>query len=233
MNSAPAPRDPESSTVDNKQSGRYYVVKNILNKRIDINGKIEYLIKIDREGDEVTIWEPKDRFTSCPVMVEEFESMLQADEKEEKNESVKEDESKQPRVTVGGSGSDRKRLMSSLTATSSALSDTGPSIKKREKTTHASEVKVKTEFSSYDNVPRLSKWYACTCPIRQVEKVIGATVTNNGQLMLLLKWKGEDVANFVPSIEANVLCPQLVIEFYQKRLNFGEIGDDVNQLNFG
>jgi len=49
----------------------------------------------------------------------------------------------------------------------------------------------------------------------QPEHIIGTTVRGE-ERMFLMKWEGTDEVDLVPAKKANVLCPLIVIRFYEQ-----------------
>ena len=63
------------------------------------------------------------------------------------------------------------------------------------------------------------------------KKIFGAT-KKYGDLMFLMKWQGSgDSFDLVLASEANVKCPQIVINFYEDRLTFCSSTKDKKKLN--
>ena len=53
------------------------------------------------------------------------------------------------------------------------------------------------------------------------ERITGAT-RDTGQTFFSIKWKDSEVTDVVPAKEANIMVPELVIEFYESMLEWGE-----------
>lgn len=61
--------------------------------------------------------------------------------------------------------------------------------------------------------------------IPKLKEIVGA-IKIKDQLLLSVKWENIDVPSLIPASVANIISPELVIEFYEKRLVFGERGED-------
>jgi len=57
------------------------------------------------------------------------------------------------------------------------------------------------------------------------ERILGAT-DSSGELNFLMKWKDVEETDFVMATEANIKCPDLVIAFYESRIDWFTTEDD-------
>lgn len=221
----------ENETQESSESGaeepeleeEEYSVEKILLKR-ERNGKTEYFLKWKNYSSDDNTWEPEENL-DCAELIKEFEAELKRTESRKKKE--------QPERS-------RKRTLSNSTVASGASSDAGPS-KERKKASPSPKQKPannsnekpdkvadKTpdknkENDEDDDIPENKESDTSvtpTTPLEKVpEKIIGAT-DSSGQLMFLLKWQGIEEADLIPAKDANTMCPQIVIRFYEERLTW-------------
>lgn len=55
------------------------------------------------------------------------------------------------------------------------------------------------------------------CAYLELDCIIGST-DKHGELMFLVKWKNSDDVSLLPAREASARCPQMVIDFYERKL---------------
>lgn len=213
------------SGSDAEEHEEEYSVEKIIDKRVR-NNKVEYYLKWKGYNDEDNTWEPEENL-DCEELIKEFEDKLKRTEKEKK---LKEKSDR---------GS-RKRTVSNSTVASGASSEAGPSKERRkvsppkskiDKSDKADKIDKSDKHDTSDPTTiddeddvlsegRESTGVLMNAHVNKVpEKIIGAT-DSSGQLMFLLKWKDIEEADLIPAKEANVMCPQIVIKFYEERLTW-------------
>jgi len=207
MNDNDEIHDAGSSSEAEQEQEEEYSVEKIIDKR-KRSGKVEYYLKWKGYRDEDNTWEPEENL-DCEDLIKEFEEGLKRAEKEK---------SQREKAERG-----RKRTTSNSTAVSGTSSDTGPGPSK-DRRKASPHVRSKTDVGESDGVSmdRESVGSAASSisqADRVPEKIIGAT-DSSGQLMFLLKWKDIEEADLIPAKEANTMCPQIVIKFYEERLTW-------------
>ncbi|KAI4463862.1 chromobox protein [Holotrichia oblita] len=182
------------------------------------NGRVDYLLKWKNYSGEDNSWEPEDNL-DCPELIRQFEKLRRTnkvqggrDKKRRKSpspinsdasEASSKDKQRQGRLRR------RERRKSKLKKKKSGRnSDEGESDDDNEKSKIKKIDKKKTD--SKNDGKRDSK-------SSQAEKIIGASDTT-GELLFLMKCKGTDDADLVPAKKANVVCPQVIIQFYEDHL---------------
>lgn len=124
-----------------------------------------------------------------------------------KQKEYKNEQDQSPKLTRG-----YKRNLSNLTV---EISDTTMSDFSNKRKKLSSPIKLKTVYKNKTEPKDNENNQIIKVP----EKIIGATDAN-GQLMFLLQWKNITEADLVLAQTANIMCPQIVIKFYEERLVF-------------
>ncbi|KAE9543919.1 hypothetical protein AGLY_001897 [Aphis glycines] len=82
-----------------------------------------------------------------------------------------------------------------------------------------SKLRIMSCFSSKENEEYIdsSSW----APSEKIaETVIGAAEDSSGKVNFLLKWQGIEEFDLIVVKEANLMCPQLILKFYEERLTW-------------
>lgn len=225
--------------IDNlsKKKENFFVEK-ILDRRI-VKGKIEYFLKWKGYNNKNNTWEPKENL-DCLELINEFEGNRRREAAIEKENDIRESEGKR---------STRKRRLeiennSDVLSPANKNKPSGSSNNFKVKKEKDDELTVTVKDQEAEKVIGETFANEVNCVLirrdkkqeggkvkgfdkgLEAEKIIGATDTK-GELLFLIKWKGIDDAELVPAKEANIHCPQVVIQFYEERLSWADKSNEV------
>ena len=216
-----------------------FCVEKILNKKVNPNGRVEYLVKWKGFQDSDNTWEMKEALTEDKYANEAinlFESQHKTEDtvilSNADNNDIKSD------ITSNHSSDNcvtKEMPLKDITKEKSRQkgakrgsnqSDTNKRTNHRSKKTNNNNKMTVEEVKQLENKLN-EEWKAAgDCPQRkgfdrnlEPEKICGAT-NCHGEIMFLIKWKGVNSADLVPAKLANLKCPQIVIQFYESQLNF-------------
>lgn len=189
----------ESQEAENEESVEEFSVEKVLDRRVR-NGKVEYLLKWKGYSDSDNTWEPEENL-DCPDLISQYE------EARKKREATKKEETPVSKK--------RKSTHSS----SSSSTPAAPEKEEKKEKPPAKKKAVEAVTQKDESKPRGFD------RALEPEKIIGAT-DSSGELMFLMKWKGTDEADLVPAKQANIKCPQVVIQFYEERLTWHTSSQD-------
>jgi hypothetical protein len=159
---------------------REFRVEKVMQKRINVNGQVEYLLKWENWSNEENTWEPVENLSNCLHLIRRFE-------KEQKTVNKEKSFGMDTEMEKGNDDDDEHRLA------------------KRSEST-----KLPVCFK----VPEVNGFQRGLV----AEKIVGAT--NNGGLIFLFKWVGEEELELVPASIARYKCPQMVIQFFEKHISW-------------
>ncbi|XP_060906784.1 chromobox protein homolog 3b [Labrus mixtus] len=167
-----------------------FVVEKIIRRRI-FNGRVEYFLKWKGFTDAENTWEPEDNL-DCPELIEHFLNTHFSEENEEEQTEV---------------GFILKEEMTEQETEISCLQS-----QQRSPIMQTNSDVLEQNDEQSDTPTNLSTYLEPEC-------IIGST-DRQGELMFLVKWKNCDEVALLPAREASARCPQVVIDFYERKLTW-------------
>ncbi|NP_001155810.1 heterochromatin protein 1-like [Acyrthosiphon pisum] len=231
------------SGSDAEEQEEEYSVEKILDKRTR-NNKVEYFLKWNGYDDVDNTWEPEENL-DCEELIRDFEEKLKQKELKEKEKKKKDQPERGRKRTLSSStvtscASSEAGPSGGPSGSSKELRKTSsPQPKKRAEKIDKSDKSDLTENDDDDEddedddddddddddcvsvseEKENNDVSGASSAEKVAEKIIGAT-DSSGSLMFLLKWKGIEEADLISAQEANLMCPQVVIKFYEERLTW-------------
>lgn len=159
-------------------------------RRRVFNGRVEYFLKWKGFTDAENTWEPEDNL-DCPELIEEF---LRNSHFSEENEEEQAEFIPKEEMT------EQETEISCLQS-------------ERQAQTMQSDGSILQPDEEHSDAPTDLSTYL------EPECIIGST-DRKGELMFLVKWKNSDDVALLPAHEASARCPQVVIDFYERKLTW-------------
>ncbi|UJR33540.1 hypothetical protein I4U23_020982 [Adineta vaga] len=188
-----------------------YTVEKIIKMRTTKKGKVQYLLKWKGFSESENTWEPAENL-ECPELVAAF---------------LAEQKEKQPTATTSkpSETSNGKRSRSTSSNNKNSDDDSNSNNNNNNNNTNTNNHTSKTKRSRVE--------FEETGYGRGLEPdtLMGATDIYDGELMFLVKWKGINKPELVPSRIVNKQSPQLVIKFYEDRLTWNSTNSNNNSSN--
>ena len=209
-----------------------YIVEKIVGKKKDKSGKIRYLIKWQGYDEKDNTWERAENVLS-KHLITEFELEQTAKKSEKKRPSV----SSQKKKTSSGSKSgsevkDPKNQVSARKKTNvlatrdenesenNNTKSIGNTVKEKPE---SKDGRTKFESQKTANVGgQIKRGFARGL---ELEDILGVSDVCN-ELVFLVKWRGCDEADILPTHEVSAKCPQQVIKFYEQYLTWQSLPDN-------
>lgn len=196
-----------------------YIVEEVIDKRIH-KGKPEYFVKWEGFPSSQNTWEPKHHLNNCLDMIEEFERK----QKQTLNGAPRArtmTSSPGPRFITPNTSLNTSNLNISSTKKKGRPASKGPKTPQsasrsknlagvtlndcEEKASNGTSSGKKNEKHGFDRKLK-------------AKEIVGAVENEDGVYCFLMRWENCQETDLVPAKEAHKRCPQLVIQFYEKRI---------------
>lgn len=175
-----------------------YIVEKIVGKRKNINGKVEYLLKWKGYPSSDNSWEPEEHL-NCPELIFAYEKTIDGPRQFKKR-------SKNSRI--------QNKTSRKLSSSSDTITDKSKSANRKMEVEQIVSLKTNNTFIVCEPVKRNLK----------IERIVGVN-KRNGNLYVRIKYIGKDDIDWIPSKNVHVLCPQLLINYYESRVVWEEADD--------
>jgi len=190
-----------------------YVVEEVVKHKITKKNKVEFYLKWKGFEPEDNTWEPAENL-NCPELINAYLVTIP-------------DKDRRKVQAIIGSGQDDEEIKVASTEqaaptiepTQTAVNGNAPPPSEEKKKTQKRKT---TEENPPKKKKKSDKRTTGFDKGLEAEEILGAT-ESNGEVHFLIKWKGVNDAELVPSKIANVKIPQMVISFYEARLTWSTV----------